>query len=112
MKQPNIYNFGAETDLSFPRFVVPFINVQTDSRYLPRSIIKLKYNYESESTLLRINSYTASYGYDWKEGPHKEHQFYPLNFTYVKTDTLGTSDILNLLYANLIFDGIIIGPTY
>ena len=112
VKQPNIYNFGAETDLSFPRFVVPFINVQTDSRYLPRSIIKLKYNYESESTLLRINSYTASYGYDWKEGPHKEHQFYPLNFTYVKTDTLGTSDILNLLYANLIFDGIIIGPTY
>ena len=112
VKQPNIYNFGAETDLSFPRFVVPFIDIQTDSWYLPRSIIKLKYSYESESTLLRINSYTASYGYDWKEGPHKEHQFYPFNFTYVKTDTLGTSDILNLLYANLIFDGIIIGPTY
>lgn len=112
VKQPDIYNLGAEADLSFPRFVIPFVDVQTDSRFLPRSIIKLKYNYESESDLLRINSYTASYGYDWKEGPHKEHQLYPFNFTYVKTDTLGNADKLNLLYGNLIFDGIILGPTY
>ena len=112
VSQPDIYNLGAEVDLSFPRFVVPFFDIQTDSRFLPRSIIKLKYNYESESTLLRINSYTASYGYDWKEGPHKEHQLYPFNFTYVKTDTLGNADKLNLLYGNLIFDGIILGPTY
>ena len=113
-KQPNIYNFGAETDLSLPRFEVPFIDIQTQSRYLPRTITKLKYSYESESDLLRINSYTASYGYDWKEGPHKEHQLFPFNITYVKTDTLGTDSarLHTLLYSNLIFDGIIIGPTY
>ena len=112
VKQPNIYNLGAEADLSFPRFVVPFIDISSMSRYLPRSIIKLRYNYESESTLLRINSYTASYGYDWKEGTHKEHQLYPLNFTYVKTDTLGSADQLQALYRDLVFNGIIIGPTY
>jgi len=113
-KQPNIYNFGAEADLTFPRFVVPFVNIQTTSRYLPKTVVKLKYNYESESDLLRINSYTASYGYDWKEGPHKQHQFYPFNFTYVKTDTLATDrNRLNaLLYSNLVFEGIIVGPTY
>jgi outer membrane protein insertion porin family len=112
VKQPNIYNLGAEADLSFPRFVVPFIDIETQSQYLPRSIIKLKYSYESESDLLRINSYTASYGYDWKEGPRKEHQFYPFNFTYVKTDTLGDPERLKYLYGNLIFNGIVIGPTY
>ncbi len=112
VKQPDIYNLGAEMNLSFPRFLVPFFNVQSASRYLPRSVIKLKYNYESESRLLRISSYTASYGYAWKEGLHKEHQLYPFNFTYVKTDTLGNTENLNLLYGNLIFDGIILGPTY
>jgi len=112
VKEPNIYNLGAEVNLSFPRFIVPFIDIQTSSQFLPRSIIKLKYSYESESDLLRINAYTASYGYDWKEGPRKEHQFYPINFTYVKTDTLGDPRKLNLLYGNLIFNGIIIGPTY
>lgn len=110
--KPDIYNFGSEVDLSFPRFVVPFITINTASQYLPRTIISLKYRYESESDLLRINSYTASYGYDWKEGPHKEHQFYPFNFTYVRTDTLGNAADLNELYGNLIFNGIIIGPTY
>jgi len=111
-KKPNIYNFGAESDLSFPRFVVPFIDIQSAQRYLPRSIIKLKYNYESESDLLRINSYTASYGYSWKVGTHVQHQLFPINFTYVKTDTLGDPSALKLLYANLVFNGIIVGPTY
>ena len=112
VSQPNIYSFGAEADLSFPRFEVPFIDIQTNNRYLPHSIIKLKYSYESESNLLRINSYTASYGYDWKQNAHIEHQFYPLNLTYVKTDTLGNASKLSELYGNLIFNGFIIGPTY
>ncbi len=112
VRQPNIYNLSAESDLTFPRFEVPFINLSTDSRYLPRTVIKLKYNYESESNLLRINSYTASYGFSWKHGLHTEHQFYPVNFTYVKTDTLGNADRFNQLYGNLIFNGIIIGSTY
>ncbi|MBC7554165.1 MAG: BamA/TamA family outer membrane protein [Taibaiella sp.] len=112
VKRPNIYNFGAETNLSIPRFVVPLISIQTLSRYLPRTIFKLKYTYESETQLLRINSYNASYGYDWKEGPRKSHQLFPFNFTYVRTDTLGGTDKLNLLYGNLVFNGIILGPTY
>ncbi len=112
VSQPGIYSLGAETHLSFPRFVVPFINIQTASRFLPKSIVKLNYNFETETNRLSINAYTASYGYDWKQGPHKEHQFYPLNFTYVHTDTLGKSGDLNLFYRNLVFNGIILGPTY
>ncbi len=112
VKQPTIYNFGSEASLSFPRFVVPFMKIQTVSRYVPRTIIKLKYNYESSANLINITSYNASYGYTWKEGTRKEHQFFPFNFTYVKTDTIGSPESLGLLYSNLIFNGIIIGPTY
>ncbi len=112
VKQPTIYNFGAETNLSFPRFVVPFISFYTPSQYMPRSIIKLKYNFESSAKLINISSYTAAYGYVWKEGPRKEHQFFPFNFTYVRTDTVGSPENLGLLYGNLVFNGIIIGPTY
>ncbi len=112
VSQPDIYNLSAEADLTFPRFEVPFFDMTTSSRNLPRSVIKLKYSYESESNLLRINSYTTSYGYDWKQGTHIEHQLYPINITYVKTDTLGNAGRLNELYGNLIFNGLIIGPTY
>jgi outer membrane protein insertion porin family len=112
VKQPAIYNFGAETNLSFPRFVVPFISFYTPSQYLPRSTIKLRYNFESSAKLINISSYTAAYGYNWREGPRKEHQFYPFNFTYVNTDTVGSPEKLGLSYGNLVFNGIIIGPTY
>ncbi len=111
-KQPDIYNLGAEVDLSIPHFVVPFIDIQTTGIYVPHTLLKASYNYESQSDLLRINSYKFSYGYDWKQGLRTEHQLYPFNFTYVKTDTLGNANSLNLLYGNLIFNGIIIGPTY
>lgn len=112
VKQPTIYNFGVETNLSFPRFVVPFIDIQTPSRFMPRSVIKLKYNFESSAKLINISSYTAAYGYNWRETPRKEHQFYPFNFTYVKTDTVGSPQSLGIQYGNLIFNGIIMGPTY
>lgn len=112
VKQPTIYNFGSELSLSFPRFVVPVLDIQTPSRFVPRTAIKLKYNFESSAKLINISSYNASYGYVWKEGPRKEHQLYPLNFTYVRTDTVGSPQNLGLLYSNLVFNGIIIGPTY
>ena len=112
VKQPTIYNFGSEVSLSFPRFVVPFMKIESPSRFIPRSAIKLKYNFESSAKLINISSYNASYGYVWKEGLRKEHQLYPINFTYVRTDTVGSPQNLGLLYSNLVFNGIIIGPTY
>lgn len=113
VKQPVIYNFSAETNLSIPRFVIPFINIKTPGIFLPHTLIKFRYSLESEATLLLINSYLASYGYNWKESPKVEHQFYPINFMYVNTDTLGTmSDITRPYYSSLIYNGIILGPTY
>ena len=110
-KRPNIYHTGAEVDLSIPRFLVPFVSIKGSSYYIPRTIIKGIYSFESQSDLLRINSYKFSYGYNWKEDVRQDHQLYPINFTYVHTDTLGREN-LNLYYGNLIFNGIIIGPTY
>ncbi len=111
-RQSNIYNYGAETGLSIPRFIVPFINIQTSNSSLPHSIVKAKYNYEAQLNLLSIKSYSVSYGYSWKEGLHKGHQLYPINITYVKTDTFGTLSQKNTYYSNLVFNGLIIGPTY
>jgi outer membrane protein assembly factor BamA len=110
-KRPNIYNVGAEVSFTFPYFVVPFFNIESWSSIVPRSLVKVGYTYEAQTDLLRINSYKASYGYVWKEDVRKEHQFFPINFNYVKTDTLSTENT-NTYYGNLIFDGIIIGPTY
>lgn len=110
-QQPSIYTWGAQVGLSFPYFVVPFFNVPSNSSAVPRTILKANYNYESQQGLLRINSYKLSFGYNWKETVRKDHQLYPININYVKTDSF--SDVRsNATYANLLFNGLIIGPTY
>jgi len=112
VRQPTIYNFGGEANLSFPRFVVPFVNIEPPGRFVPRSVIKLRYNYEASARLINISSYNASLGYTWREDEKKEHQLFPFNFTYVRTDTIGSPEASGVLYGNLVFNGIIIGPTY
>lgn len=110
-KQPSIYTLGGEIGLAFPYFVVPFLHPQTNGISVPRTLVKAKYSYESQQGLLRINSYRLSYGYNWKETVRKEHQLYPININYVKTDTFSTL-ASKATYANLLFNGLIIGPTY
>lgn len=112
VKQPNIYSIGAEVGISVPRFILPFVQVYTPGRYLPRSMAKVKYNFESSTKLINISSYTATLGYSWREGASKEHQLYPMNFTYVNTDTVGSPELAGISYGNLVYNGIIIGPTY
>lgn len=110
-QQPSIYTLGGQVGLSFPYFVVPFFNVPSNSSAVPRTILKANYNYESQLGLLRINSYKLSFGYNWKETPRKEHQLYPFNVNYVKTDSFNSISS-SATYANLLFNGLIIGPTY
>lgn len=110
-KQPSIYTVGGQVGFSFPYFVVPFAHIRSNSVVVPRTIVKAIYSYESQQGLLRINSYKLSYGYTWKETVRKEHQLYPININYVKTDTF-SSLTTNATYANLLFNGLIIGPTY
>lgn len=110
-KQPSIYTVGGQVGLSFPYFVIPFFHARTNGVVVPRTIVKASYSYESQKDLLRINSYKLSYGYNWKETIRKEHQLYPININYVKTDTF--SEVASTAtYANLLFNGLIIGPTY
>lgn len=110
-QQPSIYTVGGQVGFSFPYFVVPFAHIQSNSVVVPRTIVKANYSYESQQGLLRINSYKLSFGYNWKETIRKEHQLYPFNINYVKTDTF-SSLATQATYANLLFNGLIIGPTY
>ena len=110
-RRPDIYEAGIETSLSFPRILLPFFDPRVNGAFIPRTFVKLGFGFESQSNLLSILSYKASYGYNWKEDIRREHQLYPVNVTYVQTDTLGREN-LNLYYGNLIFNGLIFGPTY
>lgn len=112
VKRPNIYQFGLEPSLTFPRFVIPFISPSTSSVFVPRTTMRVGYDLLLRQSLYALHSFKAGYGYAWKEDIRKEHQFFPINITYVRTDTFNRDSTAALNYSNLIFNGLIIGPTY
>lgn len=109
--QPNLYQTGIETNLTVPRLLFArSLGLTSNSNYIPRSTIKAGYNYYVRETAYRLNTLNLGFGYQWKEAANKDHKFFPINITYVRTDTLGTTNDFNL--SNVLFNGIIIGPTY
>jgi outer membrane protein insertion porin family len=84
IKGYNTYRAGLDNKLSFPRFIIPFINLNTTGAFLPKTNIELGYDFLNKIRLYTLNSFRASYGYDWKENARKEHVLNPISITYVQ----------------------------
>lgn len=80
----NTYRGGLETQLSFPRFIVPFISLNTRSGFMPKTNILLAYDILNKQKLYTMNSLRAGFGYAWKETVSKEHQLNPIAVNYVQ----------------------------
>ncbi len=80
----NTYRGGLEANLAFPRFLIPFVNINTKSGYVPRTNIQLAYDILTKQKLYTMNSFRANFGYVWKENIKKEHQLNPISITYVQ----------------------------
>lgn len=108
---PNLYQTGFEANLQVPRLLfLQALGISANSNYIPRSSIKASYNFYLSETAYRLNTFNLAFGYIWKEAANKDHKLFPINITYVRTDTLG--EIRDYNISNILFNGIIIGPTY
>jgi outer membrane protein assembly factor BamA len=110
--RPPIFEGGVDVRLAVPRFWIPFVKVTPSSMFIPRTTTRLSYDVTMRQELYLIHSIKGSYGYEFRENIRKEHKLYPININYVKTDTLDVNGQLGIDYSNLIFNGLIIGPTY
>jgi outer membrane protein insertion porin family len=112
----NTYRTGAEMNFALPRFVVPFLYIQTYGGYAPRTNIKLGYDILQRQKLYTLNSYRIQYGYFWKENIQKQHELYPISVNYVQAlNVTARYDSLQKKYPGLdraIQSQFILGSTY
>ncbi len=80
----NTFRIGGEANLAFPRFITPFITVNPDGGFVPRTNMQLGYDILTRQKLYTLNSYRAALGYIWKESIQKEHTLYPISIQYVQ----------------------------
>ncbi|GAA4336840.1 BamA/TamA family outer membrane protein [Mucilaginibacter gynuensis] len=79
----NVYQVGGQTRLSWPRFIAPF-NIRSDNAYIPHTNLTLGFTLINRTKLYTLNSYTGSFGYEWKENAHKTHELNLTNIMFVK----------------------------
>lgn len=81
----NTYRYGAQANLAFPRFLIPFYDLRTEGSFVPRTNIELGYDILQRQKLYTLNSYRAQFGYIWKESAQKEHTLNPISINYVQS---------------------------
>ncbi|NHN26896.1 BamA/TamA family outer membrane protein [Flavobacterium jejuense] len=111
----NVYRFGGESSLTWPRFILPF-KTHTASGYVPRTKAILSYEYQFRSKLYSLQTFKSSFGYLWKENKRKEHNLNVFDITY--TSSNGITDLYkqqiaeNTSLEKVIQKQLIFGPTY
>ncbi|MBX2922715.1 MAG: BamA/TamA family outer membrane protein [Chitinophagaceae bacterium] len=116
LKGYNTYRGGLETQLSFPRFIVPFFSVNTRGGFMPKTNLTLAYDMLSKERLYLMNSFRTNFGYAWKETIKKEHLLNPIAINYVQplrvTQEYKDSVATNATLAKAIEKQFIIGSNY
>jgi outer membrane protein insertion porin family len=80
----NAFEFSLESGLSVPRILSP-LNIHYPSRrYLPTTEFSLRYMLQERIGFFRLNSFSLSAGYTWRENTLKTHELYPVDINYVQ----------------------------
>lgn len=83
-KLRSVQEYGLETTLRLPKFVLPFLRTEGFiKKYNPSTTFLTAYNYQAMPFYTRTVA-TASFGYDWRAGRYQEHIVNPLQLNLVR----------------------------
>lgn len=111
----NVFKYGTEVSLTWPRIVAPF-KFHSSSSYVPKTRTSLGYEYLRRTKLYTLHSFKGAFGYNWKENVRKEHELNVFEINYVSPESVtdlyieqatGNPSMEKILDKQLIF-----GPTY
>lgn len=108
-------NVNVNASLTFPKFIVPFIQNKFSKKNLPFTLVGFNYNYIQRRSNYTIKNISGSFGYTWKETDYKNWRFNPafLTLTFVPERNLSAafqerkkqSQYLNSIFSSNIIYG-------
>ena len=111
----NVYRFGTETNLIWPRLISPF-NLKAPSGFVPKTKLTVGYEYQNRTKLYSLQTFKGSFGYLWKENERKEHLLNLTEITFASpqnvTSLYKDQILINESLGKVIEKQLIFGPTY
>lgn len=111
----NVYRFGTEANLVWPRIIAPFHTVSSGG-FVPKTKATIGYEFQNRTQLYSLQTFKGSFGYLWKENERKEHQFNITEITFASpqnvTSLYQEQIDINASLGKVIEKQLIFGPTY
>lgn len=77
--------YGAKADLSFPRFIIPFVRIRPEkSQALPKTILSLAYENRIQRNFYTTRSIRGDWAYLWRRNSEVEHTLTPISINFVE----------------------------
>ncbi|MBJ6116590.1 BamA/TamA family outer membrane protein [Pontibacter sp. BT310] len=83
-KNLSSYELGVQTSLTIPRIVSPFELRNLRTEFVPKTRIGLGFNFLNRVQYFQMNSFNASYSYNWRPKKEFTHDVTPINLQYVQ----------------------------
>ena len=80
----NSFELGLNTELSIPRFLIPFGIKTVSNRYTPFTNFRVGFRTLNRLNYYQLNSFDFSIGYKWRETKTKYHELLPISINYVQ----------------------------
>ncbi len=83
----NTLDLSAELSYTVPRFLVPFSAKKPwmkrfiSNYYVPKTTLKLSADYRHRFNFFTVNTYSLSFGYNWRQDQYQRHFFSPLSIS-------------------------------
>lgn len=81
------YRYGAEGTISWPRLLAPY-DWAPSRRFIPRTYLRVGYEFLNRRTAYVLNSSTINFGYQWKENDRKNHDLALAEIIYVRPSNI------------------------
>jgi len=93
------YRYGASADLSFPRFVIPFIRIRPEkSQVLPKTVLSLNYENRVQKGFYTTSSIRGDWSYVWRKNSELEHTLTPISVNFVQPTNVNNERITDIIF--------------
>ncbi|CAG4989769.1 Outer membrane protein assembly factor BamA [Dyadobacter sp. CECT 9275] len=90
--------YGARADLSFPRFIVPFLRIRPEkSQLLPKTILSLNYENRVQTGFFTTTSIRGDWSYVWSKSSRLEHTLTPISLNFIEPRNVNTEKLVNII---------------
>lgn len=74
----NSSDVNATAELNFPRFILPFFEVEQGRNFIPRTVLSGNYTFQRRVQYYTLTSALFKYGFRWRETRRAYHEVFPM----------------------------------